>query len=307
MNGRTKFVVVWLVLLYVVSWTFSLSRLFGMHFWDVNYVRETYFPITEEDGDTVELTPDASMYNSTAMEEIGYSYYVPDRYFYFLPHVLGAVFWWNFYFLQLIPKVRHSFNKKLHRILGRCLMLAALLQTVTGCGLALTTEDSHVIPLVSFALAIGVLYCLVYAYKYARQRDIPKHKYWVLRMVGYLQTISLQRFWFFVLLMTHQLGWYGMYPNLNVNQQVEGVNEQANQVVRQMFDDSFLMSILTSFLVTEWYLAGEQGMVGAAVPLAANIPLSDGDAQQHGQESKTLLAEGQPLFGQQQRLSMYSS
>lgn len=120
MNGRTKFVVGWLALLYYFSWAFSLSHLFGIHFWDRKYALD----YSEEHA--------VGLYNSTAFGKINESYYSHIRYHFFLPHVLGAIFWWNLYFLQLIPQVRHAFHHKIHRILGRCLMVCAFLQTASG-------------------------------------------------------------------------------------------------------------------------------------------------------------------------------
>ena len=245
MEGRTKFVIAWMAILYFCSWTFSLGRLFGVHFWDqkhaLEYNREHYV-MTE-------------LYNSTAFGQINGTYF-SLRYCYFLPHVLGAIFWWNLYFLQLIPQVRHAFDKKLHRILGRCLLVCAFLQTGTGVNLALTSH-SNVILMVSLCLAVASFYCIYYAWKNAIRRDIPKHKFWVLRLVGYMQTIAFQRFWVAVLMTSHQMGWYRLYPELTEASTVD----QANKVVYDMFDHSFILAILTAFLGTEWYLAGMQGMM----------------------------------------------
>ena len=93
-----------------------------------------------------------------AFGEIGASYFSQRRYLFMFPHVVGAIFWWNLYFLQLIPQVRHAFDKKLHRILGRCLMVCAFLQTASGLGLAMTTH-SNIILLVSLVLFWAVWSC----------------------------------------------------------------------------------------------------------------------------------------------------
>ena len=252
MDGRTNFVVAWMAILYLCSWLFSLSGLFGIHFWDREYALEY----------NAEHYVSINLYNSTAFGKINAAYFSPSRYCYLLPHVLGAIFWWNLYFLQLIPQVRYAFDKKLHRILGRCLMICAFAQTASGVGLALTSH-SNIILLVSLWLAGATFYCIYCAWKNAIYRDIPKHKYWVLRLVGYMQTIAFQRFWLVALISSHQMGWYRLYPEL-----IEGEStvEEANQVVLEMFDDSFVLAILTAFLGTEWYLAGMQGMTDAPEP-----------------------------------------
>ena len=135
-RGRTLFVVVWLILLFIVSWGMSLGGLLGIKFWDPKYALKK---IQEE-------PVEENLYNTTAFSENNASYYhtrkdaKPHRYQYFLPHVLGAFLWWNLYFFQLIPYVRHLYNKKLHRYLGRFLMVIALIQTVSGIGLACTSK-----------------------------------------------------------------------------------------------------------------------------------------------------------------------
>mmetsp|Transcript_12705 Transcript_12705/g.30806 ORF Transcript_12705/g.30806 Transcript_12705/m.30806 type:complete len:181 (-) Transcript_12705:141-683(-) len=134
-------------------------------------------------------------------------------------------------------------------------MFCAVLQTASGVGLAFTTH-SKIILLISIILAVAALFCIYHAWRYAINRDIRRHKYWAIRLVGYMHTIALQRFWFMVLLISHELGWYGMYPNL------EGATvSDANQVILDMFDHSFVLCFLTAVLVTEWYLAGEEGML----------------------------------------------
>lgn len=242
-TARTRLVVAFLAMLYMLSWTMSLANLFGIHFWDAKYARHR-----------IEEAPH-DFYNTTTFGEIGSSYYSPPRYVWFLPHVLGAVVWWNLYFLQLVPKIRRAFGYKLHRILGRCLLAAALLQTISGVGLALTSH-SNVIKLISLVLALAVLYSIIKAWEHAVRREIAFYKFWVLRMVGYLQTIALQRFWLLLLISSHEMGWYGLYPDMSLITQ-----QQANVVVLSMFDDSFILAILTAFVGTEWYLSGLQGML----------------------------------------------
>lgn len=135
-------------------------------------------------------------------------------------------------------------------------------------------------------LASACFYCIYHALKNAIQRDIPKHKYWVLRLVGYMQTIAFQRFYMFLLIMTHQMGLHGMYPDLT-----DATLEQANRVILGMFDDSFVLSVLTAFLGTEWYLAGEQGMLEAPVPVPSGGQTNpDADKDKQPNEKKPLLS-----------------
>jgi hypothetical protein len=269
--ARTKFVVGGMALMFVMSWTMSLGRLFGTKFWDQKYNLEQIY---DHDGGG-----DPSMDNSTALEESGgRSYFSNRRYVYFLPHVLGAVFWWNLYFLQLVPQIRHRF-KTFHRYLGRCLMTVVIIQTSSGVGLALTSNSS-IVKIVSIVLAIAAYYCIFHAFRYAYNRDIPMHKYWVYRLVGYMQTIALQRFWILVLIVSHQMGFHGLYPSLDGASQ-----DVANKLMSSMFDDSFVLGILTSVYVTEWYLAGMKDMMKAPVTSAAYRNEGDkapsADASQH--------------------------
>ena len=275
--SRTRLVVAVLALLYVISWLMSLGSLFGIHFWDRKYATQK---ILEEPLD---------FHNSTAPAELGASYYTSHRYVWFLPHVLGAVVWWNFYFLQLVPQVRRAKQYKIHRILGRCLMVTALLQVVSGVGLAVTSH-SNTFKLVSFVLALAVTYCLVKAWKHAIRREIDYHKYWVLRMVGYLQTIALQRLWLLVLIVTHEMGWYGLYPDLT-----HSTRSQANQTFLSMFDDSFLLAILTGLLGTEWYLSGLQGMLDVkTVETNQTENSNQSEKSNSGEEQGSFLSEEEP-------------
>ena len=171
--------------------------------------------------------------------------------------VIGAVLWWNLYFLQLIPKIRHWKQKSFHRVLGRFLLVVLLVQTISGVGLA-ATSHSNIIKLVSYVLAIATIFCICQAWRYAYFRDIPKHKHWVIRLVGYMQTISLQRFWLLVLIISHAFGWEGLYPQLDDDDATE---EEWKELTKKMFDDSFVICILHAILSTEWYLATEQGML----------------------------------------------
>jgi len=187
--------------------------------------------------------------------------------------VTGAIVWWNLYFLQLIPSVRRSYNKKLHRWLGRLLMVAALLQTISGVGLACTSH-SAIIKIVSLVFAIAVTYCLAYAWYYAWRRDIPRHKYWVLRLVGYLQTIAAQRFWFLIVILLQASGNTFLYPAFN-----DDDKEMINRTVMEMFDGSFVLAILTATYITEWYLSGSVGMLETPSSIMAEVTTSLTDAK----------------------------
>ena len=114
-------------------------------------------------------------------------------------------------------------------------MVVLLVQTISGVGLA-ATSHSNTVKLVSYTLAIATFFCIFQAWRYAYWRDIPKHKYWVIRLVGYMQTISLQRFWMILLIITHAFGWDGLYPQLDDDAPIE----EWKQIGLQMFDDSFI-------------------------------------------------------------------
>ncbi|KAL3929992.1 MAG: hypothetical protein SGBAC_011964 [Bacillariaceae sp.] len=246
MKCRDRFVAIWFFLLYVITWAFSLAGLFGNQFWDQKYNMKR----VEEPKEGYEL----------GFNSITKSYFIDMRYVWFLPHVLGAIFWWNLYFLQLIPKVRHYNNKKFHRMLGRFLLVLLLAQNITGFALA-ATSHSNIIKLVSYVLCIATIICIVQAWRYAYWRNIPKHKYWAIRLVGYMHTISLQRFWLGILIMSHAFGWEGLYPGLDD----DSTDEEWIITTEKMFDDSFILCILTAILTTEWYLAAEGGMTEAPV------------------------------------------
>lgn len=258
---------------------FSLAPLLGLHFWDRQYALKEYYD---------EHLVDPDFQNATALHDIGASYYSDRRYIYLVPHVLGALVWWNLYFLQLVPKVRHAYDKKIHRVLGRILMVTVLAQVLSGFGLA-STSHSRIIQMISYIIGAAVVYCLFQAWNYAYHRDIPRHNQWVLRMVGYLQTIALQRFWIVVLFTCRQSGWSLWYPDYSGTDNV--TLAQTNRVVLDIFDDSFLLAIFTALLGTEWYLAGEAGMLeppnsGSVQALQANNQIA----------AATALGESKPLL-----------
>jgi hypothetical protein len=237
-----------MAILFAVAWFMALGRLIGTKFWDDKYNLERIH----------EKPTDALFYNSTAFGEVNLSYYT-YRHVFFSPHVIAAILWWNLYFLQLFPSIRKRFLA-FHRYLGRVLMVVALAQVASGLGLACTSKSST-IKLVSFALAIAIANCVYHAWRYAMARDIRMHKYWAMRLVGYMQTIALQRLYMMLLIISHQCGFYFFYPSL------DGASEdEVNTVILQIFDDSFVICILTAILVTEWYLSAEQGMMNDPVP-----------------------------------------
>jgi len=230
MDGRTKFVVSWMVILFIFAWVMALSDKLGVRFWDTEYALKK-----------VEKMPTLpSFHNNTWVADLFNSYYT-HRYFVFFPHVLFSFFWWNLYFLQLIPAVRR-WSLPFHRLLGKFLMVVAILQGISGGGLAYTSGSST-IKIVSYSLSTSVIYCVWKAWMFAHRRDIPRHKYWSIRLVGYLQSIALQRFFMFLFIATHQLGWYGFYPDLK-----DATVDTVNRVLTQLFDDTFVSCVITAIL-----------------------------------------------------------
>lgn len=257
---RDRLVAIWFFLLYVIVWAFSMSGELKNQFWDQRYnLRRIEEPKEEL---------------NYGFNEITKSYFSDLRFVWFVPHVVGAIFWWNLYFLQLIPKVRHWKNKKFHRMLGRFLMVILLMQNITGFALAATTK-SHIVKFVSYILCCAAIFCIVQAWRYAYYRDIPKHKHWAIRLVGYMHTISYQRFWLGMLIVPHAMGWNGLYPEMAD----DATDEEWAELAATMFDDSFVLCITTAFLSTEWYLAAEQGMTAPAIDNRA------GPAQTDAQET----------------------
>lgn len=236
-DKRTRFVVYGQVFLFLVAWLVTLGRLIGNRFWNAKHGEETVKALIAD-----EETPKAF---ANFYETVVLSYFT-KRFFFFFPHVVGAILWWNLYFLQLIPSIRQKY-RRFHRILGRILMVCALGQTISGAGLAYMGNSSTV-KIVSYLLAISVGYCLYNAWYFAAiTKDIPKHKYWSMRLVGYLQSIALQRVFMPLLIVSHRTGWPGLYPPYD---------EDDGATLEQIFDDSFVLCFIVAILVTEWYLAG---------------------------------------------------
>ena len=105
--------------------------------------------------------------------------------------------------------------------------------------------------IVSYALAGSVIYCVYQAWYFASiQKDIPKHKYWSMRLVGYLQTITIQRVAMVLLVVLHRTGLFGLYPAYEENDEA---------TMEKIFEDSFVLCYITALLLTEWYLAGYYG------------------------------------------------
>jgi len=129
-------------------------------------------------------------------------------------------------------------------------MVCALAQTISGAGLAYMGTSSTV-KLISYLLAISVFYCVYNAWYYAAiQKDISKHKYWAMRLVGYLQTIALQRVCMVVLIISHRTGWLGLYPVYD---------DDDAATMQKIFEDSFATCYPIGMMLTEWYLAGYYG------------------------------------------------
>lgn len=238
-DSRTRFVVYGQGFLLIVVWTVTLGRNIAGQFWNKELNNEKTEALIESD-----TTPEGMRY----FIKYFFASYYNKRFVFFLPHIFGAIVWWGFYYFQLIPSIRRKY-KRFHRILGRVLMVSALSQTITGVGLAYMGNSSTV-KLVSYLLAISVTYCVYNAWYYAATKDIVKHKYWAMRLVGYLQTIALQRVFMVILFVSHRAGWLGLYP---------AFDETDGETLVKAFEDSFLCSFSVATMLTEWYLAGYYG------------------------------------------------
>lgn len=201
-----------------------------------------------------EFLPDPVTYNSEQFLEETYMSYLTERYVFYLPHAIGAFVWWNLFFLQLIPSLRRKY-RALHRWMGRVLLLAVLSQVLSGVCLAYY-GFSAVIAWVSYTLAIATLICVYKAAKAAIMKDFNMHKYWAMRLVGYLQTLSGQRFWTIVLFGSQHAGVFRNmerppYPQL----EEDSPQSLVDSVVVRMFHDTFIISLVLAFVGTELYLA----------------------------------------------------
>jgi len=240
-DGRTRFVVYGQAFLFVVAWSMAMGRLINSKFWDRQHNIETYDKLLAN-----EQVPKMVKHSINAISK---SYFEAHRFIWFMPHVAGSIIWWNLYFLQLVPSIRQKY-RKFHRVLGRVLIVCALAQTISGVGLAYT-KQSPTIKIVSYLLAVSVTYCSVYAWYFAAiAKDIQKHKYWSMRLVGYLHTVALQRVFMIVLICCHRFGWLGLYPPFD---------EDDIDTFEQVFDDSFVACGITAMMLTEWYLSGYYG------------------------------------------------
>jgi len=241
-DGRTRFVVYGQVFLLLVAWAMALGRLIQSKFWDRQHNIDQ---LNERLSD-----PDAHKLEKHAIKALSMSYYFAKRYVWFFPHVVGSIVWWSLYFLQLIPSVRQK-HRRFHRILGRILIVCAFSQAISGAGLARTGKSSTV-KVTSYLLAVAVTYCAFNAWYFAAvARDIPRHKYWSMRLVGYLQTIALQRVFHILLMLCNIFGWMGLYP--------VPYDEDDTETFQKIFDDSFSCCFITAMMLTEWYLAGYYG------------------------------------------------
>ena len=61
-----------------------------------------------------------------------------------------------------------------------------------------------------------------------------------------------------MLIVTHESGWHFFYPSF-----VDKGDEEIAQitVTFKIFDDSFVLAMVTALLSTEWYLSAQQGMM----------------------------------------------
>lgn len=239
-NNRTRFVVFGQAFLFVVAWTIALSRLIGGKYWNANHNVEQLKAVVSN-----EKTPKNTVH---FIDNFTMSCY-KKRHIWFLPHVSGSIIWWNGYFLQLIPSIRRRY-KQFHRVLGRVLMVCALAQSISGVGLAFM-GNSSTIKIVSYFLATAMIYCVYNAWYFAAiQKDIIKHEYWSMRLVGYSQVIALQRVFMGIFIASAHFDLFGLYP---------GNTEDDAATTVQVFDDSFVASFSAGVLLTEWYISDNYG------------------------------------------------
>jgi len=268
MKSYNKAAIAVLVIMFLCSWLGSMTGILRLQVWDRKYalhkIRARPQNEAISDLDSSSSAEDLyQKYNFPVLLEETYESYLTIRYVSFISHVFGAFIWWNLYFIQLIPSIRRKY-KKLHRWMGRLLLFTALCQVVSGVGLA-CGSNSSVIKLVSLALAAATIVCLYYTVIYAVRRDIQRHQYWSLRLVGYMQTIAAQRFWFGILFSSHYAGLTFLYPRLgeegqhNEKEDLQS-SSSGNTVILRMFDDSFILAMLSAVLITEWYLSVYIGM-----------------------------------------------
>lgn len=247
-DNKTRFVVYGQALLMMLAWG-RMIHLAHDKYWDAEQNVEKLKQLIEPK----ESSP-VPNFMIPFMERIVLSLFT-DRYLLFFFHVSGAFIWWNAYFLQLIPSFRRKY-KVLHRRLGRVLMVCAMAQSISGAGLAYMGK-STIIKLTSYMLAISVVYSAAYAWYFARKKDFAKHKYWSMRLVGYLQSIALQRFYHIVLIACYRLNLFGLYPPFD---------DDDPDIALKIFDDTFVAAVMTAMLVTEWYLASYYGWTETTPP-----------------------------------------
>lgn len=236
-DNRTRFAVYGQAFLLVMMWVMSLGRLINDRFWNAGLNEEKITAVMES-----ESSPAMVM----AIKTFFLSYF-KGRFIFFFPHILGAFIWLNLYFLQLIPSFRKK-HLRFHRIVGRVLMVSALAQTISGAGLAYKGKSST-IKIISYALAVSVMYCVYNAWYFAAKKDIEKHRFWAMRLVGYTQAVSLQRLVSGLLFLSKQTGWPNLYPD----------SDDDENILVKIFEDSFSLAWAMALMLTEWYLAGYYG------------------------------------------------
>jgi len=71
------------------------------------------------------------------------------------------------------------------------------------------------------------------------------------------------------------MGFYFMFPS------VEGSSmEEINRVVMGIFDQGFVLAVLTSYLFTEWYLDAQDGWMEAPAATIVNPSTSEPAAEE---------------------------
>lgn len=244
-DGKTRFVVYAQVVFFVLAWSMAMGRLIADRFWNKKLNQETLQGMIEDDA-----IPKAFRY---LIEYFSVSKF-QERYIVYFPHIIGASIWWGFYFLQLIPSIRQKY-KRFHRILGRLLMVAVLCQIISGIGLAYLGKSST-FAIISYLMAISIGWCVYNAWYYAYNRDIPRHKYWALRMVGYLQSTPFGLVVTALLFLTYYMDWLGLYPPFDPDD---------GTTLVKVVEDGQILAFAGAVLVTEWYLAGYYGWSETAI------------------------------------------
>jgi uncharacterized membrane protein len=105
--------------------------------------------------------------------------------------------------LQLIPQIRNKF-RKFHRWLGRTYVLTVMILSISGLIMIWTrgTVGNTIMHVCNSIVAVYIIVFAFFTFKYAKARQIAKHRIWALRLFMVANGVWFfrmgLRFWLFI-------------------------------------------------------------------------------------------------------------